>query len=689
MRRAGLRAAAAARLWTLLALVFATPVFFLWDVTYDAFLLPKVALLAAGVALAGGLRIAELVLGAPWPGVARVGLPAAFAAVPAAVAWAATDYRRWALLGEESRLNGLVPILLVVAAGVLLSDAFRGDFRRPARAFAGSAAVVAAYGLAQSVGLDPLHVPIAEYAPSTIGQSNFVGGFLAIALPVSLAVWTPATGAARAAWTAATIAIVLGLVLAFSQGGWLAGAAGVALFAGLRLRERHRAAPAAGVLAAGALAAAGVGLVLAGFFFGPSSRVVPDTARARGFWWRSAVSMGADSPVWGHGPNVYAIEGPHYRIAADALAHDDLVADDPHSVPLAQFANHGLLGVLGYAGLAGWLLAQGRRRVPAVRAGCAAGAGAYFVQSLVSVDSPLLLLALWVCVAGVTSGAEEDAAAAPARPAGWGRRSAAIAVAVAAPAGALWWGGNLLAADAEVLSAVEDSSFGRHGEALAGFERALRRRGWEPYRRQHALALGRAALDAGWTGRGLLARTKDAFAYLDGFPNVQAIGELAGVLHQWSIYDVSEEEAALVQLRRVLALDEYSPSARIAAAEALVRLGRADDAVEVLEFFLPEIDEELELYAHRRPGLRGALAVAYAAAGREEDARAALDDALAADAGPPPAGDCHVLVARELLHAAGEEATRDAYLESSPGLFTCDPATLALLPGYDPQEDAR
>ncbi|MDQ3916821.1 MAG: hypothetical protein M3323_16080, partial [Actinomycetota bacterium] len=231
------------------------------------------------------------------------------------------------------------------------------------------------------------------------------------------------------------------------------------------------------------------------------------------------------------------------------------------------------------------------------------------------------------------------------------------------------------------------SSFARHDEAAAALEDVLGRRGWEPYRRQYGLVLGRAALDAGAAGAPEIARMKEAYAYLDDFPNVQAIGEYADVLHQWSIYDVAEEEAALAQLLRRLELDEYSPSTRIAAAEALLRLGREDEAVEVLEFLLPEIEDGLSYYAHNRPGLWGALAVAYFLDGRPDDARSALGDALAADGAAPPAEDCHVLVARELLRTSGGGATRDEYLESSPRLFVCPPATLALLPGYDPQDD--
>ncbi|HEV2754428.1 MAG TPA: O-antigen ligase family protein [Actinomycetota bacterium] len=682
-----LKRLAAARRAVLLALVFGVPVFILWGVALDAFLLPKVALLAVTVALAASLKAVEVVLGGAWRGLRAAALPVAFVAFPAAVAWAASDYRRWALLGEESRLEGLVPVLLVAAAGLLLTDAFRGDYRAPAWTFVASATIVALYELVQSVGLDPLDIPIAQYAPSTIGQSNFVGGFLAAALPLALAAWTSASGAARAAAMGATVVLVLGILLAFSQGGWAAAAAGVSVFAGRRLRDRHRRAPLAGVVVAAAVAGLSVGVVLFSLV-DPSHPAVPDTARSRGLWWRSAIQMAAESPVWGHGPNVYAIEGPHDRTATDALSHDTLVEDAPHSVPLSLLANHGLLGLAGFAGVFVWAARRVARAAPSpVTDGLAAGAAAYFAQSLVSVDSPVLQLALWVCIAGIAASTERAAAeerngpraAAPAR------LAAGAAIVLVLPAGAGWWSFGVLKDDAMVLEAMEESSFGRHAEASGTLEKVLDHRSWEPYRRTFGLILGRATLDAGADGEDELARMKRAYAYLDDFPNVQAIAEYAGFLHQWSIYDVAEEEAALAQLFRQLDLDPYNPTARILASEALLRLGRASEAVDVLEFLLPEIEEGYAVSAR----VWGALAVAYYLDGRIGEARSAVDSALASDGGKPPAKDCHVLVARELLRRSGDGATRDEYLESSPDLFVCAAATLALLPGYDPQDEER
>ena len=337
----------------LLGVVAGVPLVVAWEVTNQPFAVPKLALLAVGTATAAGLRAAEALLGTSPRRLRILALPAALAAVPALVAWVAGDYRSWSLWGAYGRYEGLLPTLLVVLAGVLLADAFAPNFRPVAWTFAGAAAGVALFGILQSLGLDPFDGTYVEYVPSTIGHSNFVGGFLAIALPVALALWSSSEGPARIAATAASIAIVLGILLSFSQGGWLAAAAGVAVFAGAELGARRPRLRMAGWAAAAALAAAAAGLVLFSLLR-PFHPAVPGTVWARGLWWREAAAMGADSPVWGHGPNVFAIDGVRYRNPEDALAHDREIADAPHSVPLALFANHGLLGVAGFAGILVW-----------------------------------------------------------------------------------------------------------------------------------------------------------------------------------------------------------------------------------------------------------------------------------------------------------------------------------------------
>jgi hypothetical protein len=677
---------ATARRYVLAGLVLAVPLFFLWDVVYDPFNLPKLALLAAGVALAGALRLAEIVLGAQPAGLGRAAVPAAAIAAPVLISWTMSEYRGWSVLGAYARFEGLLPFLLVVAAGVLIADAFPGNLRLLATALAAAGTGVALYALAQSLGVDPLDVPIVEeYAPSSVGQSNFVGGFLAIALPAALALWTSSAGRARVAAMAATIAIVLGIVFAFSQGGWMAAAAGVSVFAGAMLERRLRGARLAGALVAAAVAAVAVGLVLFSYVR-PFSPLVPDTVRARGFWWRAAVSMAAESPVWGRGPGVYAIEGPHHRIPQDALAHDSQIADAPHSVPLAHLANHGVLGLAGFVVVVAWTVRKVAAARPSpLRDAFAAGAAAYFVQSLVSIDAAVVVFGLWVCVGGLAAagGAPPDRPR-PAAARSRARMVAAAVLAVALSGPALWWAFRAVADDARVLDAVTAAGEGRTADAFASFEDILRDRPDEDYRFLYGSLLGATAAREGDDGADEIERMREVLAFVDDLPEVRAIGSYADSLHQWSINEPDAEADALRLYERLLALDEYSPRVRVSAAEALIRLGRASEAVELLEFMQPVIEERFPEHGRFHPELWGALAVAYFHDGRPEDAGLTVRDAL--DAAEDAALDCHVLVAQELLRTGGTVTPREELLESSPGLRLCPATTLALLPGYDPGE---
>lgn len=661
----------------LLALVAGVPLFFLWDVTYDPFNLPKLALVAGGVAVAAGLRLGEIVAGRGWAGLRLAPAPAAFVVVPAVIAWLASEYRSWSLFGLYGRFEGLVPILLGAASGVLIADAFGRNLRPLAWAVTGSGAGVGLYALLQSLGLDPLAIPITEYAPSSVGHSNFVGGYLTIALPVALGVWTSSAGAERTLAIASTIAIALGVLFAFAQGGWVAAAAGVAVFAGFALRDRYRRAPLLGAAVAVGLAAAVVGLVLFSFA-DPFNPLVPSTTRARGYWWQGAVQMGMDSPAWGRGPNVYAIEGPHYRDAADALAHGSGLADAPHSVPLALFANHGLPGLGGFVLLLAWTVRAALVRSSPVRDGFVAGAAAYFVQSLVSIDAAVVVFALWVCVGALA--AREDVATPGGRSLPAWRGALALVVAAAVALAGTWWAGDRVATDARVLDIV--SSSGDEERAIAELGRLVSDRPEAAYRLLYGSVLGSVALRKGTAGGPEIARMKEVFSIVDELPDLRMLGSYADVLHQWSLYRPEAEEDAYRLYARLLALDEFSPSARVAAAEALVRLGRPGEAVDLLEFMVPALEGNPEL-ASVLPQLWGALAISYFYDDRVADARSSVERARAVT-GDEADTDCHVLVAQELLRTSGEYTARNDLLRSSPGLRFCSATVLVLLPGYEP-----
>ena len=218
----------------LLGIVGGVPILFL-RTGVDPFNVPKLAFLITGLGAATALRTAELVQGSKIR-VSRHVVVAGAALVGAlAIAWMFSPYRSWAMLGQFGRFQGLLPYALVVLLSLLVYDSFLEDVRPVVWTVVISAAVVSAYALIQTIGADPF-VWNAFGAPtraiSTLGNPNFTGGLLAMALPLC-------AGLAVTETTRSGTAVRLGLLIAAgwiaarSEGAWGGGVAGLVTFGGI------------------------------------------------------------------------------------------------------------------------------------------------------------------------------------------------------------------------------------------------------------------------------------------------------------------------------------------------------------------------------------------------------------------------------------------------------------------------
>ena len=133
----------------LLALVVGVPTLFLWQVTYDAYGTPKVALLVVGVSLALGVRLAEAALVGDLRRLRLALVPAVAIVAPLVVSWSLSSYRGWSLMGLHSRYQGLLPYVVMALFGLLLADAFAGDAKPVLTALGVAGSVVGAYGCIQ------------------------------------------------------------------------------------------------------------------------------------------------------------------------------------------------------------------------------------------------------------------------------------------------------------------------------------------------------------------------------------------------------------------------------------------------------------------------------------------------------------------------------------------------------------
>lgn len=284
---------------------------------YDDVALLRLAVAVTGTAIAWSLislglsgRHGEqrrIIVDPTW---AALGLLAVWAVVSAVLSQQGSTV--W--LGQSERLEGVVTIALyalLFGAGLQVGASSKA-LKPLSVAFVVGSAVLAFHGVLQMLGLDPSNHSLAGYgfgarsAFASLANPNFLGGHLALALPVAVALtWRRTqTPAARITLAVATLLIVVALLGSASQGAWIAVAVQGALAAALYLRSRgagRRAlAGAIGVLLAGVLAVGAVSALVPGL-----GQSISQTAQARVMLSRIAIDAAAARPLIGYGPDAY------------------------------------------------------------------------------------------------------------------------------------------------------------------------------------------------------------------------------------------------------------------------------------------------------------------------------------------------------------------------------------------------
>jgi O-antigen ligase len=622
----------AARRGILLAMVGAIPLAVMLSAN-NPVNVPKLTLLMMGTTAVAAIRVAEITQGTSAAGLWRLKIPALAIFVPLLVSWIVNPYRGWTLLGEYGRFQGLIPTLTFIVFGALIADAFSEDVRPLTRVVAGVTGVVGVLAIIQKLGVDPFAGYTgwarSEGAIGTFGNTNFTGGFLAIGLPVAVAVAWSERSRRKLAW-AIVAAAVGGLLASVSQGAWAAGLAGVAVLAGFHF-SRHRFAKAAGFALAGLIA---LTLVLSVIF---AARLGVGTGKVRQELWRAAAAMGAESPIVGHGPNAFGYKSALYRGPTSLLVRDgDLYADEPHSVLMASWANTGLLGLAGFLIAIGWVT---RRAGPTAGsnlagAGLLAGLVAYLIQSLVSIDEVSIRLLLWTLlgafvaagVAPVREGAKK--AAGRARPARARRRSrplrqpAVVGLIAVAAAGLFFWQANFLLADIRFRRAMGHVG-GSTGLSLSLVDQALGFRDEYEYRHVFGFSLAQVAINTEGGDEELIRESEEMFAFVPEFPDVTATLDKGRVLAAWARFDESYADKGADVLLQAAEMDPYSVEIRVSGAAALRQAGRDEEAEELLTSFL-------ELNPRSAPAW-AELAIQRAETGDVRGAEEALAEATSLD----------------------------------------------------------
>lgn len=236
-------------------------------------------LLALLVAAAGIARWVEDWLGGWRPTFSRwrespLFICAALYLGASAVSTALSIEPRLSLWGSHARLDGLLTLLanLTIFVSVATRLRRREQLQRLVDVIVAASLPVCVYGFMQRLGFEPLEwrVQYQEWRISTtLGNPIFVGSYLILVLPVTLAgvlaAWRrrgERRDALRVAlYAAAAASQLVALGLTGSRGPWLGGAAGLAAFVLLHAAVRGRRRLAAATLAVGLIGLAFVALL--------------------------------------------------------------------------------------------------------------------------------------------------------------------------------------------------------------------------------------------------------------------------------------------------------------------------------------------------------------------------------------------------------------------------------------------
>ncbi|MFL5344443.1 MAG: O-antigen ligase family protein [Hyalangium sp.] len=359
---------------------------------------------------------------------------------------------RWtSLVGYPDSFAGLPTVL----AGAGLFFATRAACRTPnaarrlllAPVF--GAAITSTYALLQVLGFDPMPwTRAASFAEavrpfSTLSHPNFLGAYLAMALPLVAVLGLRARGMARAPFAVTGLLGMLAIAASLSRAAWAALAAALILLGlgALRLGPRRAA------LRWGLGLAAGVGVLAALLLLLPLPGALPsllsERARhltdpgARHFIWRAAWNIFLDHPLLGCGLDAFALAFQRHREPEYWLLEWATTPYRAHSDALHVLATQGLVGVgavlvmavgLVLSGPRAWRLAR-REDQPLVLA-VLAGLVAFCVQGAVGF-TVTATGTLFLTFAGVLSGlAAPDLEDPPASPAPALGCAAALSLAV-------------------------------------------------------------------------------------------------------------------------------------------------------------------------------------------------------------------------------------------------------------------
>lgn len=315
-------------------------------------------------------------------------------------------------------------IIFLIAAERLQSALQR---RRLITAILLGSAPIAVYGILQQMGLDiwEWETDSVSRSLSTLGRSNYLGAYLVMVMPLTMAWLLLARWpAVQAACSMLLLLQTVCLILTGARAAWLALVMAGSLFSCLVLRGGI-ARKLRWMVGLAALVMLVVAMVLTGAHGGVLTRY--ESVSRRLLVWRSTCDMITDRWLTGYGPGTFAAVFPRYYPEQWRQQGLHLLFDSAHNGLLDLGASTGVLGLVA----CGWFVFRLYRlgfiivgksqdvRQRVVISGCLAGLLAFHVQDLFTPSVVSTQVVFWLLAAllvGLSSGlpASEKSVGSPA-----------------------------------------------------------------------------------------------------------------------------------------------------------------------------------------------------------------------------------------------------------------------------------
>jgi O-antigen ligase len=308
-------------------------------------------------------------------------------------------YKFYGTFGRNTGFAAYLSLAFLFIISVICSS--KSLLKRYLLGILGSGAILALYGFFQSKGLDFYQIS-SGYGTNvfgTFGNPNFQSAFMGItsAAALSLVLFSRISKLYKACLFCLLVVSIYNISIS-SQQGYLNLAAGVAVATVIFLFKCQK--PFLGWLAVVFSSFVGFLIFLGILNIGPLAQAVyKSSLQARGFYWRAAIKMILEHPVFGVGMDGFGDEYLRFRTTDIAVVNSGITADTAHNIPLDIGSNGGFFLLTSYLAIVMLVVISIikvlKRNVEfdVVFTAIVAGWVAYQAQSLISINQ--LGLGVW------------------------------------------------------------------------------------------------------------------------------------------------------------------------------------------------------------------------------------------------------------------------------------------------------